>query len=70
MLNNLLIQYQTVLSSLLYNTQIMQCLNTEGIGYFDQYLMFENTLEPTIDSIVEVLIPTSWWLRFIQIMKP
>lgn len=52
MLNNLLIQYQTVLSSLLYNTQIMQCLNTEGIGYFDQYLMFENTLEPTIDSIV------------------
>ena len=52
MLNNLLIQYQTVLSSLLYNTQIMQCLNTEGIGYFDQFLMFEYTLAPTVVSIV------------------
>lgn len=52
MLNNQLTQYQTVISSLLYNNQIMQCLNTEGISYFDQYLMFENTLEPTIDSII------------------
>lgn len=52
MLNYQLAQYQTVLSSLLFHAQIQQCLNTEHIGYFDQYLMFSNTLEPAIDSII------------------
>lgn len=52
MLNYQLSQYQTVISSFLFHTQIRQCLNTEHINYFDQYLMFSNTLEPAIDSIV------------------
>lgn len=52
MLNSQIAQSQTVISSLLYNTEIIQCLNTENISYYQQYLMFQNSLEPTIESIV------------------
>ena len=52
MLNSQIAQSQTVISSLLYNSEIIQCLNTENISYYQQYLMFQNSLEPTIESIV------------------
>ena len=52
MLNSQIAQSQTVISSLLYNSEIMQCLNTENISYYQQYLMFENSMEPTIEGIV------------------
>lgn len=51
-LNNKLLQFQSMVTSLLYNDQIIQCLNVENMSYFDQYLMFSNTLEPTINSVI------------------
>lgn len=52
MLDSQIKQYQTVLSSLLYNVQIRQCLEEDDIGYFDQYVMFSNILEPIIGNIL------------------
>lgn len=51
-LNNKLMQFHSVIISLLYNDQIIQCLDVEDMDYFDQYLMFSNTLEPTINSVI------------------
>ncbi len=51
-LNNKLLQFQSMVTSLLYNDQIIQCLGVEDMSYFDQYLMFSNTLEPTINSVI------------------
>lgn len=52
MLNSQIAQGQTIISSLVYNAEIVRCLNTEDISYYQQYLMFENILEPVIESIV------------------
>ncbi len=52
MLEGQIARYQTVISSLISNKQIQQCLNTKDISYFQQYLMYTNTLEPTIENIV------------------
>ena len=52
MLDSQIKLYQSVLSSILYNVQIRQCLEEDDIGYFDQYLMFSNILEPVIGNIL------------------
>lgn len=52
MLNSQISRYQTLISSLISNKQIQQCLNTENVSYFQQYLMFTDILEPTIENIV------------------
>lgn len=45
-------QYQTVITSLLYNMQLRSCLTMENIGYYDQYLMFSDIMEPVIGGIL------------------
>lgn len=52
MLDSQIKLYQSVLSSILYNVQIRQCLEEDDIGYFDQYVMFSNILEPIIGNIL------------------
>lgn len=51
-LSNYAVQCQTIAGSLLYNLRIRECLEKEDIGYFDQYLMFSNILEPEIGNIM------------------
>ena len=52
MLDSRIEQCQSVINSILYNAQLQQCLNTENISYFQQYLMFEDIMEPTIENII------------------
>lgn len=52
MLDSRIAQCLSVIASLLYNDQLQQCINTEGISYYQQYLMFEEIMEPTIENII------------------
>lgn len=52
MLDGRIAQYLSVITSLLYNEQIRQCINREGLSYFQQYLMFTDFMEPTIENII------------------
>lgn len=52
MLDSRIAQCLSVINSLLYNDQLQQCINTEEISYYQQYLMFEEIMEPTVENII------------------
>lgn len=51
-LNYKLNRYNTVISFLVFNSQIIQIVNNQDANYFDKYISFSGTLDPLINTIL------------------